>query len=243
MDPEALAKLLVRAFEEFVDESVVEMTLKGRTHGVWLATLFSWLLPETTHVTVGDRTILGGLGMKLTVEITIEGGEAWELEIFKSDGDVTKYVFDGPRDEIIDLHRLPLGQAKNYFDDHYCSAIEDAWKRRNAIHAMGELAGNLTIFFSEHGRLFLSKDCCKLQSQRCLTAPIVRVMSNSSLSTYSHAMSAYGWDSESQPNTDPTSQELKERLEELAPQLREEDSPEGVLSRLDDTVLNGLPRS
>lgn len=162
MDPEALAELLVRTFEDFVDQSVTEMTLKGHIHAVYLATLFSWLLPESTHITVQDKTIQGDPRMKLTVEIAPEGNNVWELETFKLDGDVTKYIFDGPRDEIVDLYRLPLGQAKYYFDDHYTSAVEDAGKREKAIHAMGELARILTIFFSEQGRLFLQRNVARI---------------------------------------------------------------------------------
>ena len=217
MDPEALAELLIRVFEDFVDQSVMEMTLKGHMHAVFLATLFSWLLPESAHITVGTRIIKGHPGMKLTVEITAEGSNMWELDTFKLDGDVTKYVFESPRDEIADLYRLPLDQAKCYFDDHYCSDVEDAGQRRKAINAMGELARILTVFFSEQGRLFLAKDCCKDHPQKCLTASVFRVMSDSGVAVYSNAMSAYGWISSSEWDLHSMSQELQKRLEELAP--------------------------
>jgi hypothetical protein len=232
MDPETLAELLIRTFEDFIDQSVTEMTLKGHIHAVYLATLFSWLLPESTHITVGDRTIQGDPRMKLTVEITAEGNNVWELETFKSDGDITKYVFESPRDEIVDLHRLPLDQAKYFFDDHYCSAVEDAGKRRKAIHAMGELARSLTVFFSEQGRLFLSKDCCKDHPQKCLTAPVFRVMSDVGVAFYSNSMLSYGWASPLEGELLLMSQELQKRLEELAPQLQKEDSSKAALSRL-----------
>jgi len=234
MDPETLAELLIRVFEDFVDQSVTEMTLKGHMHAVFLATLFSWLLPESTHVTVGNRTIQGDPRMKLTVEITRERSAVWELETFKLDGDVTKYVFESPRDEVVDLYRLPLDQAKSYFDDYYCSYVEDAGKRQKAIHAMGELARILAVFFSEKGRLFLSKECCKDHPRKCLTASVFRVMSDSGVAAYSNSMSAYGWTAPSEWDLHPMSQELQKRLEELVSELRNEESPKAVLSRLDD---------
>jgi hypothetical protein len=243
MDTEALAELLIRTFEDFVDQSVTEMTLKGHIHAVFLATLFSWLLPESTHITVNDKTIQGDPRMKLTVEITAEGNNVWELETFKVDGDVTKYVFDTPGDEIVNLHRLPLGQAKYYFDDHYCSAVEDAGKREKAIHVMGELARLLTIFFSEQGRLFLSKECCKDHPQKCLTAFVFRVMSDSGVAVYSNSMSAYGWASPSEWDLRPMSEELQKRLEEIAPQLRKDDSPKAALSRLTDTCSEWVTKA
>jgi hypothetical protein len=69
IESEELAELLVHTFEELVDESVAELRLKGHTQAIWLATVFSWLRPETTHITVGEKTIRGDPGMKLTVEI------------------------------------------------------------------------------------------------------------------------------------------------------------------------------
>ena len=243
MDPEALGELVIRTFEDFVDQSVTEMTLKGHIHAVHLATLFSWLLPEHTHITVRDKTIQGDPQMKLTIEITAEGNNSWELETFKLDGDPTSYIFDSPRDEIVDLYRLPLGQAKCYFDDHYCSDVEDAGKRRKAIHATGELARVLTGFFSEQGRLFLSKQCCKDQPQKCLTASVFRVMSDSGVALYSNSMSAYGWDPPSERDLDPMSQELQKRLTEIAPQLRKEDSPKAAWSRLNETCSEWVTKA
>ena len=39
-DTKTLAELLVRTFEAMNDDSVKEVVLAGRIHGVWLATLF-----------------------------------------------------------------------------------------------------------------------------------------------------------------------------------------------------------
>jgi len=235
IDPEELAELLVRTFEELVDESVVELKLKGHTQAIWLATLFSWLLPETTHVTVGEKTIQGDPGMKLTVEIMPDGDESWELEVFKRDMDITKYVFPSVLDDIRSLHRLPLCQAKCYFNDYYGSAVEDPQKRQIAIQAMGELARILTIFFCEHGRLFISKDCCKNKSPKCMTAAIIQVMGETALFSYSNAIVKYGWDTGSREEICAESGELKTRLEERVSQLHKKESPQEVVTLLHDT--------
>ncbi|KAL5313019.1 hypothetical protein ACEPPN_019445 [Leptodophora sp. 'Broadleaf-Isolate-01'] len=234
MDPTMLAELMVCVFENFVDEAIVEMTLRCRIHAVWLATLFSWLLPESTHVKVREKTIRGGPGMRLTVEIAVVEMNFWELEVYKSDADVSKYVFKQPQDEIMHLHRLPLNQARSFFDDHYTSSIEEPGKRSIAIQTMGELARSLVIYFIENCRLFRSKDCCADQGKKCLTAPILQVISDSALATYSDAMRAYGWDSAVKTEIAQASKELQERLREHARHAETADSPKTALSSLSD---------
>jgi hypothetical protein len=235
MGAEDLANLLIHTFEGLADQDVIEMKLKGHTHAVWLATLFSWLRPDATHVCVGEKSIKGIIGTKLTIDIMVDGSDPWELEVFKADTDVTKYVFNNAQDEITSIYRIPLHQAKHFFNDHYGPAVEDSQKRRIMVQVIGELARMLTIFFCEHGRLYTPKDCCKDSFPKCMTAPMIKVMGDSALSSYANAIEAYGWDSEYQGDIRIISHELQIRLAELIPQLHEKDSPQEVLKAIHET--------
>ena len=79
--------------------------------------------------------------------------------------------------------------------------------------------------------------------QKCLTASVFRVMSDSGVAAYSNSMSAYGWASPLECDLRPMSHELQKCLEELAPQLRKEDSPKAALSRLNNTCSEWVTKA
>jgi hypothetical protein len=195
MDGDELAKLLIRAFESVRDETVHEIVLKGHDHSIWLATFFWWLLPDKTCIIVGTDVIKGSPGMKLTIEIEPREIVPWEMQTWKNSGDPTNYVLSYDRNENGLLNRLPIHEAKSYFTQYYCSEFEDGIVREKAITAMGDLASALACLLAERGELYLPKDCCKDNAQKCASARVRDIMSNDWISEYSRAATKYGWES------------------------------------------------
>jgi len=224
MEPHILAKMLVYTFERLRDETVKEILLSGHSHGVWLATFFTWLLPENVQVTVDKDKIRGCQGMKLTVEIRPDDDRPWEIQVYKADGDLTSYVFESDKDDMAQLHRLPIEQAKHYFNQYYCSGFEDHITRQKAIIAMGAIAGAMTCLLAENGTLFLPRTCCEQRKQKCATTRVVDVMSGDSLLAYSHAVTRYGWKESSAITSDQ--QKMYYRFKGIVPELRSTTSPE-----------------
>jgi hypothetical protein len=193
IDADDLAMLLIRAFENIRDEAVHEVVFKGHHHAVWLATFFWWLLPEKTCIVVGDDVIKGSTDAKLTINIQPVDTQPWEMQTWKGSGDPTKYVFSYDTNDVGPLNRLPIHEAKSYFEQFYCSAYEDRKVREKAITAMGDLAGALTCLLVERGKLYLPKDCCKENAEKCASARVSDIISTDWMSEYSRTALKYGW--------------------------------------------------
>jgi hypothetical protein len=193
IETKALAEILVRTFEILRDTEAQEVVLTGHNHGVWLATLFSWLIPDKVQVTVDKEIIRGSQGAKLTIEIDAEGDSPWQMEVWRNGGDVASHVFEYDKDDLEQLHRLPIVLAQPYFDQYYCSAFEDNATRRKAIEAMGDFAGALIRFLTEKGKLNLPRGCCPPSARKCSMAVIKDVIGQDAILQYSRAVTKYGW--------------------------------------------------
>lgn len=164
----ALAEILVRTFEILCDTEAQEVVLTGHNHGVWLATLFSWLIPDKVQVTVDKEVIRGSPGAKLTIEVDAKGDSPWQMEVWRKGGDVASYVFEYDKDDLEQPHRLPIVLAKLHFDQYYCSAFEDNATRRKAIEAIGDIAGALICFLTEKGKIHLPQGMLSLGRNKML---------------------------------------------------------------------------
>jgi hypothetical protein len=60
IEPEEVADIFVRVFSNLIDDMALEIVLTGIHQGVWLASVFSWLLPKEVCVVVDSETIRGG---------------------------------------------------------------------------------------------------------------------------------------------------------------------------------------
>jgi hypothetical protein len=225
IETKTLAEILVRTFETLRDSEAHEVVLTGHNHGVWLATLFSWLIPDKVQVTVDKKIIRGFPGAKLTIEVDPGGDGPWQMEVWRNGDDVVSYVFEYDKDDLEQLHRLPIGLAKPHFDQYYCSAFEDNLTRQKAIKAIGDIAGALICFLTEKGKLHLPRGCCPSSARKCSTAVIKDVIGQEAISQYSRAVTQYGW-----ADTDTGQIEVYGLLEEyLATPMP---SPESVMEKV-----------
>ncbi|KAH7418719.1 hypothetical protein BKA64DRAFT_207069 [Cadophora sp. MPI-SDFR-AT-0126] len=195
IEPGEVADIFVQVFRNLVDDMALEVMLTGTYHGVWLATVFSWLLPKEVCVVVDNETIRGSPGAKLTINIIARENTPWRLDVWRSDGNKSPrgYVFETDRGmEMRYPKRFPISQAKFHFGQLYISLM-DQEIRPKAIAAIGDVAGALTWLLAEHGKLYLDKSCCRDRQQKCSITYIKDVLSDASQTGYSRAVTKYGW--------------------------------------------------
>ncbi|CZR70042.1 uncharacterized protein PAC_19943 [Phialocephala subalpina] len=195
IEPGEVADIFVQVFRNLVDDTALEVMLTGTYHGVWLATVFSWLLPKEVCVAVDNETIRGSPGAKLTINIIAREYTPWRLDVWRSDGNKSPrgYVFETDRGlEMRYPKRFPISQAKSHFGQLYISLMDEGI-RPKAIAAIGDIAGALTCLLAEHGKLYLDKSCCRDRQQKCSITYIKDVLSDASQKGYSRAVTKYGW--------------------------------------------------
>ena len=98
IDGKTLAETLVSVFEHLRDENVKVLSLAGSFGGVWLATLFIWLVPERTSLFVKKKLVMGTGESTLCIELDGEqhglDKEKWKIQVWKFEGDPKSYVFE-----------------------------------------------------------------------------------------------------------------------------------------------------
>jgi hypothetical protein len=132
----------------------------------------------------------------LTIEIQLDKPGPWEIQVWRSGGDPTVYVYADEENEprsVTSLNRLPIELAKSYFSQLYFSDYKDVETRNKAITAMGDLATALTRLLAEKGRLYLPRKCCKEMTSKCSATQLKKIMSNDRVSDYNRAATEYGW--------------------------------------------------
>jgi hypothetical protein len=216
IEPEEVADIFVQVFRNLVDDMALEMVLTGTHQGVWLATVFSWLLPKEVCVVVDNETIRGSPGAKLTINIMAREPTPWRLDVWRSDGNKSPsgYVFDtDPGMQTRYPKRFPIFQVKSHFGQLYTSSMDQVM-RPKAIAAIGNVAGALTWFLAEHGKLYLEKSCCRDRQQKCSTTYIKDVLSDASQKGYTRAVTKYGWSDLPMDEVDALYQMISEKFQE-----------------------------
>jgi hypothetical protein len=147
------------------------------------------------------------------------------MEVWRNGGEVASYVFEYDKDDLGQLHRLPIVLAKAHFDQFYCSAFKDQETRRKAIEAVGGIAGALVCFLTEKGKLHLPKRCCPSSTRKCSTAVIKDVIDEEAILQCTRAVTKYGW-----ADSDTGQTEAYRLLEENI--LTSMPSPESVMEKV-----------
>ena len=155
-------------------------------------------MPKNVHVTAVDKSSIRGCpGAKLEINIRIDVNSHWEIQTWAKDEHITKYVFKHNDDEVEMPQRLPIGQAKIYYDNYYHSLSQDKKQASKATAAAGSIAAALIRLLAEEGRVSLTGRFCNRQrSCRCSIAFVKNVMSRESLAQYNQVVNKYGWDIE-----------------------------------------------
>ena len=74
-----LAEILSSVFEAFQDMKVKKITLEGHQTGIWLVSLFIWLLPDDTEIILHRHSLFGTARCRLKVTLNQRGDGGWHL--------------------------------------------------------------------------------------------------------------------------------------------------------------------
>lgn len=207
MENSALATLICKIFEHLRDETVESISLTGCQSGLWLATAFSWLLPDDTNILVDERLVRGTGLARLSITLTRADDEptsfetrAWRLQSWKSEGDPTSFVIKAKDNYVERLSELPIKMAKSFFHHNYGLPITDmdGTNRRDAVALIGELAQALITCSTEHGVIFVKKRCCT--DGGCAKVPIMNLLTEDWMACYPNIIGQYGWGNTSSPS-------------------------------------------
>ena len=81
---EFVAKMIFQVFQQYIDQDITYVVLKGSASAMWIATLFTWLLPDEICMTFMGESICGRGGAKVVIELQERGQETdhWSLQIW-----------------------------------------------------------------------------------------------------------------------------------------------------------------
>ncbi|KAF2182368.1 hypothetical protein K469DRAFT_690838 [Zopfia rhizophila CBS 207.26] len=218
MENSRLATLICKIFEYLRDDFVEYISLTGCLSGLWLATAFSWLLPDKTGIFVGGQLVKGASLATPTINLTKDTMEstnfetrAWQIQTWLSEGDPTTFVLEN-KEQIQNrgISELPIKLAKSFFHHNYILPISDpnGTGRREAIEAIGELAGALVTYTTENGHIYVSKRCCSdpaLQKAPCSRVTLLSLQKENWIESYARSVVDYGWDVDSAASDGRTS--------------------------------------
>ena len=201
----AIAGLFTRVFGALRDEEISKVTLKGRQSGIWLATVFVWLLPlHDVHVILYGKMIFGGVKNRLRISLEESTSQEWEIQEWKAEKDVisiikspspVSYTF---RTRLMDLHPLKATRMSVAFE----------WNMGDKeLEATGILAGSLVTIAVEDGILgsdrrklkhtqnstFPLPDLCQPKHTENSTVPLSDLCQPKFLAAYGDIMAEFGW--------------------------------------------------
>ena len=185
-------------FTYYRDQDVDFSSIAGSSSGIWIATIFLWLLPEQTKLQVGRKHLRGAENAKLCIELSETANydnNAWIIKPWKAEQQLIPFVFEcdtrGAENE--DLRFWPIKLARNWVYQSRLARIEDANDRKIALSLVGGLAGAITCLLTERGRLHNAKNCSQVGICGCSEVSILNVMPDSWVSSYSQVLREYGW--------------------------------------------------
>ena len=149
--PETIAKILFHTFEALQDEDVSKVSLEGMTTGIWLASVFVWLMPRQTELLNDEVRILGNAGARVSICFTLQ--RTWTIKKWKHEQDIFSVVAIGDSlDAVIkhgqdlSLNHTPLQSAHRILSiQHHLNP--------DLEQEMGQLTGALVDVVFEHGHV------------------------------------------------------------------------------------------
>jgi hypothetical protein len=205
-DNNTIADIICKTFEALRDESIQCITLTGSYLGVWIATCFTWLLPEQTSISVEGQVVKGRGSSRLTIDLERDSGVSvddiqmrWRMHTWRNEGQPTTFLFDSVSEHPTKpVEEFPRILSRSYYHQNHGLPIldPDGTKRQHAVQTIGELAGALVCYLTENGKVYIKKPCCGFQTDKpkCAQSSFMSIMDESWISCYAQIMKEYGWE-------------------------------------------------
>lgn len=210
-----LATLLVRCFELLNDDSIDGITLLGRTDGLLLATIFSWLIPGRVDISINGKMLSNNSidgqmstceteNSKLSVQLetSFDPGsdrgthsDNWIIREWRK-GQPTDFIVEN--EEIIQgavYKYIPLSMTKTFLSQQYYLghlASKESLKVR-VRSVIGSLASALIVLLSRCGSLHERHHLFRGTLDKSYETTLWDILPERWLEVYDSAITQYGW--------------------------------------------------
>jgi hypothetical protein len=180
-DIEVLAKTASHVFEALIDADVDQVTIEGADSGVWLVSVFRWLLPEETACLLRGNYVFGKVGARLHIDLKDE--EGWQIHEWRNNSRLDTLIKEedkAPRLIFEPMSHYPLESAKSVIANVY--GFE---QNPTALEAIGQLAAALVDVAYDQGYVCSGDDS--------LSMPLKEICQEHFISNHPTIMNLFGW--------------------------------------------------
>ena len=147
--PGTIARILSGVFEALQNDEIERVSLDGALGGVWLASVFLWLLPTKTEVISEGVRIKGCAGSRVSVRLT--NNAVWTIQEWRSEDHISVVVVEDHAQEPdpfrnVYFNHTPIGSARDFISVQYGCTNED-------IREVGHLAAAIVDVAFEYGQV------------------------------------------------------------------------------------------
>ena len=181
-----LAEILSSVFEALQDMEVKKITLEGHQTGIWLISLFMWLLPDDTEIIVHRHSLFGTAGCRLKVTLNQRDDGGWHLRRWYSKNNVSELIVGG-------IDKVPTAQHRSLPLSHVpilsaSKSLAAAYRLTDdAVEATGQIAAALVDAAFEYGEFRVSNAVSQFQ------VPFRDTCEESFVSGYHSIIKAFGF--------------------------------------------------
>lgn len=181
-----LAEILSSVFEALQDMKAKKITLEGHQTGIWLVSLFVWLLPDDTEVIVHQHRLFGTAGCRLKVTLNQRDDGGWHLRRWYSKNNVSELIVGG-------IDKVPTAQHRSLPLSHVpilsaSKSLAAAYRLADdAVEATGQIAAALVDAAFEYGEFRVSNAVSQFQ------VPFRDTCQDSFVSGYHSTIKAFGF--------------------------------------------------
>lgn len=216
LNVKGLATLLVRCFELLNDESIDVITLLGETDGLWLATIFSWMIPGKVCISINGKplsyhSIDGQMSTceteisKLSIQIETSLNPAFTPRPYSGDWIIRDWKKGRPTDFVVEskersqgaVHNyIPLSMTKTFLNRmYYLGHLKNQESLNVRVGCVtGSLASALVVLLSRCGSLHESVNSFRGNLDMVYgTTQLWDVLPERWLEVYESAITQYGW--------------------------------------------------
>jgi hypothetical protein len=209
---EKLAKILHKVIEELQNMDNRRITMEGCRTGIWLATVFLWLRPKETDVSMNGFRIFPEVGIieaRLSINLVRHGGgdiTQWRIHPWHPEKNLENMVerMDDMMQFAQPHQHYPLSAARNQMANSGISSP--------LLEATGYLAAALVDVACEQGHL------CNMD--RSSSLPLQTICSDYFLNSYHTIFKRFGWEGLSSVRQNKIANTLKGRISKVRSRTR-----------------------
>jgi hypothetical protein len=181
-----LSKILFHTFDSLLNDDVKKASLYGSTSGIFIASLFHWLIPESVCILWENDILFGDPSAKIWIHLRPSEKEStWRHEEWQEGKEPHELIVVDDRPIITDQHSgiIPWMQTAHWMTSMLC------YLPQNAGDVVGQLSGVIFQLLIEFGNIQNG-----FQTYRI---PLKSLASATTLSRLNCFMEYFGWDKES----------------------------------------------